>query len=88
VTTLNTPGGKPTSAADQRRIGRRLQDHGATGQKCRQDLADRDVERNIPGNDRTNHARRFFDHNAAVTRAPADALTQILFPLDLVEQLE
>ena len=65
VMTLRTPGGKPTSLRDlaerergERRLARRLDDHGVAARQRRRDLPRRQQQRKIPRHDRRDDADR------------------------------
>ena len=74
--------------AEAGRIGSRLENDGAAGQKRGDDLSDIDVMRHVPRRDRRDNAYRLIDHLAMRGHVAELAAAHVLFPGDLIEGLE
>ena len=81
VTTLSTPGGRPTSCAisaererGQRRLARRLDDDGVAARQRRRDLPRRQQQREVPRHDRGDDADRLAQRVGEVVALDRDRL--------------
>ena len=95
VMTLNTPAGKPASAANSPMTaamagvsGAALRMIGAAGEQTRHHFADVDVQRHVPRGDGADHAQGFvYDHSFGVKTVVAPDAA-VLLPGHLAETLE